>query len=72
MPTLTDEEVEVLRLAACGLANAEISERLSLSIHTARVHLMHAFAKLGVRSPTAAVIAMLKSALLKLEDLGEG
>lgn len=70
MPTLTDREV--VRLAACGLRNAEISERLSLSIRTVQVHLMQVFAKLGVRSRTEAVIAVLKSGLLKLEDLGEG
>lgn len=70
--TLTDREVEVLRLAACGLGNAEISERLSLSIRTVQVHLTHVFAKLGVGSRTEAVIAGLKSGLLKLEDLGEG
>jgi DNA-binding NarL/FixJ family response regulator len=62
----------VLRLGACGLGNAEISERLSLSIRTVQVHLMHVFAKLGVRSHTEAVIAVLKSGLLKREDLGEG
>jgi DNA-binding NarL/FixJ family response regulator len=70
MPTLTAKEV--LRLAACGLGNAEISERLSLSIRATRVHLMQVFAMLGVRSPTEAVIAGLKRGQLKLEDLGEG
>lgn len=69
---LTDRELEVLRLAACGLSNAEISDRLSLSIRTVQVHLTHVFAKLGVGSRTEAVIAGLKSGLLKLEDLGEG
>jgi len=69
---LTDRELEVLRLAACGLGNAEISDRLSLSIRTVQVHLTHVFAKLGVGSRTEAVIAGLKSGLLKLEDLGEG
>lgn len=62
----------MLRLGAGTLGNAEISERLSLSIRTAQVHLMQVFAKLDVRSRTQAVIAVLKGGLLKLEDLGEG
>ena len=69
---LTDREQEVLQLAACGLSNAEISSRLYLSIRTVQVHLTHIFNKLGVGSRTEAVIAGLKSGLLKLEDLGEG
>jgi DNA-binding NarL/FixJ family response regulator len=67
---LTDREQEVLRLAACGLSNAEISARLYLSIRTVQVHLTHIFSKLGVGSRTEAVIVGLKSGLLKLEDLG--
>lgn len=69
---LTDREQEVLQLAACGLSNAEISGRLYLSIRTVQVHLTHIFTKLGVGSRTEAVIAGLRSGLLKLEDLGEG
>jgi DNA-binding NarL/FixJ family response regulator len=69
---LTDREHEVLQLAACGLSNAEISSRLYLSIRTVQVHLTHIFTKLGVGSRTEAVIAGLRSGLLKLEDLGEG
>jgi NarL family two-component system response regulator LiaR len=69
---LTDREQEVLQLAACGLSNAEISTRMYLSIRTVQVHLTHIFTKLGVGSRTEAVIAGLRSGLLKLEDLGEG
>lgn len=69
---LTDREHEVLQLAACGLSNAEISAKMYLSIRTVQVHLTHIFTKLGVGSRTEAVIAGLRSGLLKLEDLGEG
>lgn len=71
-PVLTEREQEVLRLAACGLSNAEISARLYVSIRTAQVHLTHIFNKLGVGSRTEAVIAGLRSGLLRLEDLDEG
>ena len=69
---LTEREHEVLQLAACGLSNAEISAKMYLSIRTVQVHLTHIFNKLGVGSRTEAVIAGLRSGLLKLEDLGEG
>ena len=68
---LSERELEVLRLAACGLSNAEIAGRLILSIRTVQVHLAHVFGKLGVGSRTEAVIAGLRSGLLHLEDLGE-
>ena len=68
---LTDREQEVLQLAACGLSNAEISSRMYLSIRTVQVHLTHIFTKLHVGSRTEAVIAGLRSGLVKLEDLGE-
>jgi DNA-binding NarL/FixJ family response regulator len=69
---LTDREHEVLQFAACGLSNAEISAKMYLSIRTVQVHLTHIFTKLHVGSRTEAVIAGLRSGLLKLEDLGEG
>ncbi len=70
--SLSDREREVLRLAACGLSNLEIAQRLYLSVRTVQVHLTHIFNKLGVGSRTEAVIAGLRKGLLRLEDLGEG
>jgi DNA-binding CsgD family transcriptional regulator len=37
-------------LAAQGLTNAEIGQRLYISPRTAQVHLTHVFAKLGITS----------------------
>jgi DNA-binding CsgD family transcriptional regulator len=47
---LTPQEREVARLAAQGLTNRQIAERLLLSRHTVGYHLHKAFAKLGVES----------------------
>lgn len=47
---LTPREDEVARLAARGLTNPEIAERLVLSRRTVGSHLYSAFAKLGVSS----------------------
>ncbi len=51
---LSVREVEVLRLVADGLSNAEVAERLSLSARTVGQHLYSIFNKLGVSSRTAA------------------
>jgi DNA-binding CsgD family transcriptional regulator len=52
---LTAREVEVLGLVAAGLSNAEVADRLSLSVHTVGQHLNSIYNKLDVSSRTAAV-----------------
>lgn len=47
---LTDREREVATLAAQGLSNTRIAERLVVSVRTVESHLYHAYAKLGVSS----------------------
>jgi DNA-binding NarL/FixJ family response regulator len=51
---LTTREIDVLRLAATGLTDAEIGERLFISPRTASQHLRSIYAKLNVRSRAAA------------------
>jgi len=56
---LTEREIEVLRLLAKGLSNADISNRLCLSEGTVRNHVSSILAKLNVSDRTqAAVIAI--------------
>jgi DNA-binding NarL/FixJ family response regulator len=52
---LTARETEVLALMADGLSNAEISERLFLSLATVKTHVNHIFAKTGARDRVQAV-----------------
>jgi DNA-binding NarL/FixJ family response regulator len=47
---LTPAEQRVVELAAEGLANKEIAQRLVVTVHTVEAHLTRAYAKLGVRS----------------------
>lgn len=47
---LSRRELDVARLAADGLTNAAIAERLVVSVRTVESHLYQAFAKLGVDS----------------------
>ncbi|MHB8646625.1 MAG: ATP-binding protein [Thermomicrobiales bacterium] len=52
---LSAREVEVLRLVAEGLTNAQVAERLFLSPHTINSHLTAIYSKLGVPSRSAAI-----------------
>ena len=48
--SLTTAERDVALLAAQGLTNTEIGQRLFISPRTAKAHLAHVFAKLGITS----------------------
>jgi len=51
---LSVRELEVLRLLATGLTDAQIAEQLVLSLHTIHAHLRTIYSKLGVTSRSAA------------------
>jgi DNA-binding NarL/FixJ family response regulator len=51
---LSAREVDVLRLVASGLSDAEVAERLFLSVRTVNAHLRSIYRKAGVRSRAAA------------------
>ena len=55
--TITERELEVLQLAAEGLANKQIGMALNISEHTVKFHLSSLYAKLGVTSRTEAIRA---------------
>jgi pimeloyl-ACP methyl ester carboxylesterase/DNA-binding CsgD family transcriptional regulator len=52
---LSAREGEVLELVAQGCTNAEVADRLFLSVRTVERHLLNAYAKLGVRGRTEAI-----------------
>ena len=51
---LSAREVDVLRLVAVGLSDAEAAARLFLSVRTVNAHLRSIYRKLGVSSRAAA------------------
>jgi NarL family two-component system response regulator LiaR len=65
---LSEREFDVLRLAARGLANKEIADRLGLSIRTVHAHLASIFTKMHVGSRTEAVLQALRQGMIALQD----
>ncbi|RHW28319.1 DNA-binding response regulator [Nocardioides immobilis] len=63
--TLSDRELDVLRLVAVGLTNAEIAARLHVSAGTVKTHVASILAKLGVRDRIQAVVACYESGFVR-------
>ena len=69
---LTSREIEILRLAAQGMGNKDIAERLFLSLRTVKGHLTSIFNKMGVSCRTEAIIKGLAKGYITFEDVYTG
>jgi DNA-binding NarL/FixJ family response regulator len=66
---LTAREMEILRWAARGLSNKELSEKLFISLRTVKAHMTNIFNKLGCSSRTDAIVKGLKLGYISLDDI---
>jgi predicted ATPase/DNA-binding CsgD family transcriptional regulator len=61
---LSERELQVLRLLACGQSNAEIASELVLSVRTVEKHVANVYAKIGARGRADAATYALRHGLL--------
>ncbi len=64
---LTARELEVLRLVAEGLSNAQVADRIGRTEGTVKVHLKNILQKLDVRDRTEAVTTALRRGFIRLD-----
>ena len=63
--TLTDRELDVLRLVAAGMSNAAIAKELYISPKTVSVHVSHILTKLGAQTRTEAAAVAFRRGLVE-------
>ena len=61
---LTDRELEILELIVSGCSNAQIAEKLYITVGTVKTHVRNILNKLGANDRTQAAVRALRSGLI--------
>lgn len=69
--SLSEREIDVLKLLAMGKSNKEIAEELYISVHTVISHRKNISNKLGVKSTAALVIYAVANGLINIDGFSE-
>jgi DNA-binding CsgD family transcriptional regulator len=67
--SLSERELEILKLVATGASNKEIAYRLTISSNTVKVHLRNVFAKIGANSRTEAAMYAVRLGLVPMSSV---
>jgi len=71
--SLSEREIEILRLVATGASNKQVARELYISANTVKVHLRNIFEKIDVASRTEATVYAIREGLVSMEsDQEEG
>lgn len=60
LKALSAREIVVLEMLSTGLTNAQMAERLELTVHAVKFHLASVYHKLGVANRTEAAVHYLR------------
>jgi DNA-binding NarL/FixJ family response regulator len=63
--SLSEREIEVIRLISDGLTNKQIADKLFLSTHTVNTHRKNIMSKLGINNTAGIVIYAVKENIIK-------
>ncbi|MBQ7564568.1 MAG: response regulator transcription factor [Lachnospiraceae bacterium] len=66
LDTLTDREIEVLKLLSFGMFNKEIAEKLNISERTVKNHVSNIFKKIDVTDRTQAAVFSIRNKLINI------
>lgn len=66
LDSLTDREIEVLKLLAIGMYNKEVAENLEISERTVKNHVSNIFKKLDVTDRTQAAVFAIRNGIVNI------